>query len=222
MITERTLDIKGHRGEPVANQFFQQQTKTGLLAGSLAVVLPGFGYNADMPVLFYPTRIALSRGADLLRLNTTYNRQPEFNTLSDPEQLAWLDADARPALEAGLAQRPYREVILIGKSLGTMAMGGILERYPDLPGTRWLWLTPVLSDTRMCEQIIKRRPRSLFVIGTADHYYDEKILTRLVDATQGKLVCIPDANHSLEIPGSIRKSIRTLETVMSEVESFFL
>ncbi len=216
MFNETTLNIKGYRGEPVQNRFYQQEEKTG----ALAVILPGFGYHNDLPVLFYPWKIALNLGMDVLRLDTAYSQRADYGRSSLAERSAWLNADADAALGAALASRAYQRIILIGKSLGTRAMGHMLERGSSLPASDWIWLTPVLSDSALVTQVQRRHPRSLFAIGTADDFYDQGILNKLVDATSGKLVVIPGADHSLEVPGKIRESIEALEQVMTEIEEF--
>ncbi len=216
MYTESSLPVTGYQDKPVANRFFRQEDETR----SLAIVFPGYGYNSDMPLLYYPGQIALDRGMDLFNLETDYNRQPAFSRLSDPEQLTWLDADADAAFDAALAQRSYRQIIVIGKSLGTMAMGHLLERYPRLPALRWVWLTPILNDPRLVAQIQRNHPASLFAIGAKDHYYDETILQQLTKATQGKLIVVPGADHSLEITGTIHSTLLALDQVMTEIEKF--
>ncbi len=216
MYKETTLHAPGHHNEPVPNLLYRQEDETD----TLAVILPGFGYHADLPLLFYPGRIVMNHGMDLLRLETAYSRRPEFSRLPDRDQLAWLDADTDAILDAALAQRSYHQLILIGKSLGTMAMGHLLERYPNLPASRWVWLTPVLTDLRLVEQVQQQRPASLFAIGNADRYYNEGLLQILVDTTQGKPIVVEGGNHILEVPGGIHQSIQALDEVMTAVETF--
>jgi hypothetical protein len=216
MYRESQLLITGYKDVPVPNRFYRQESETH----SLAIILPGFGYNVDLPLLYYPGRIALSKTMDLLCLETEYNLHPTFSKLTDAEQLACLDADADAAFDAAVSQRAYQKIIFIGKSLGTMEMGHLLERYHTLPNSRWVWLTPVLTDPRLVEQIQKHHPISLFAMGTNDHYYDDSVLRALIKATQGKLITIQEANHSLEIPGNIRQSIQALNQVMTEIEAF--
>ncbi len=216
MTIERQLEITGYHGEAVPNLFYQQEAETD----GLALIFPGFGYNADLPVLYYPNLIAQQHNLDVLRLDTAYSRRPEFTRLGAAERLAWLDADASAALDAALAQRAYQRLLLIGKSIGTRAMGGLLQRYDQLPHSSWLWLTPVLTDPRLVEQIRLRQPRSLFVIGTADDFYQPGTLNELVQATDGGLVVIQQGDHSLEIPGQIQLSLQALVQVMSAVDEW--
>src|SRR5215210_1072785 len=68
MYSSTTLDIRGHRGDAVPNTFFAQDSETH----HLAVVFPGLGYTAHMPVLYYPRRLLLERGADVLLVEYDY------------------------------------------------------------------------------------------------------------------------------------------------------
>ena len=61
-----------------------------------------------------------------MRVEYAYNKHPNFHTLPEVERDRWLLADTTAAWRAGLGQRIYERVVLIGKSLGTLAMGHVL------------------------------------------------------------------------------------------------
>lgn len=139
MYSFTTLDINGYRGEPVPNTFLRQAEE----ARRLGIVLPGWGYSADRPVLYYPGLVLLDRGADLLRVEYQYVRRPEYLAAEAEERERWLVDDVTAALEAGLAQRAYDEVTLVGKSIGTLAMGHLVAADARLKGgARHLAHTP--------------------------------------------------------------------------------
>jgi hypothetical protein len=100
----RSLEIAGYRNEPIPNTFFQQEGG----ADQLAIVLPGVGYTCQMPLLYYPTRLLLSLGMDVLWVEYNYGRRPEYRALSDARQREWLFADVTAACQSALAQRPYQ------------------------------------------------------------------------------------------------------------------
>lgn len=216
MISFKSLSISDYRGEPLSNTFVRQDQA----AHQLAVVLPGMGYTAHMPVLYYPTSLLVNRGADVLRVEYDYYRKPAFGEASGAERGRWLFADATAALEAGLAQRSYEQIILVGKSLGTLAMGHLITTDARLAQALCVWLTPLVRNETLRQQIAQAKPRSLFVIGTADSHYDPACLTEVVEATKGQSVVIKGANHSLEIAGSISESLRALERVVQAVDAF--
>jgi hypothetical protein len=211
-----SLDISGYRDLPVPNTFTRQDQETQ----HLGVILPGYGYRATMPVLYYPERLLVTRGADVLRVEYGYDQQPGFPTLSDTERSRWFHADVAASCDAALAQRAYQRITLVGKSIGTRAMGHLLETDDRFRGAQCVWLTPLLRDARLCDQVIRWRPRSLFVIGTADSQYDSDLLGDLELATQGQGLVVEGANHSLEIEGDVVESLHALEQMVQAVDVF--
>ena len=218
MAAARTLEINGYQGAPVPHTFFQQEKESD----HLAVLLPGVGYSAHMPLLHYPLRLSLDLGADVLRLEYAYAARAEYGALPAQEQARWLFTDVTAACRAALTQRAYQQVTLVGKSLGTLAMGHLLTAEPDLSHAQAIWLTPLLWNELLRAQIQRARPRSLFAVGTADAHYHARYLAELKAATGGEAVVIEGANHSLEIAGDAMGSLRALEQIMRAVQAFLL
>jgi hypothetical protein len=216
MYQKKQLEIVGYHDEPVPNTFLQQEGE----AQHIAVVFPGMGYTCDMPLLYYATEPLLSRGADVLLVEYGYNRRGEFRSASDEEQTRWFIADVTAALRAALAQRPYTRVTLIGKSLGTLALGHLLATEQALENARAVWLTPLLRDERLRGQIRQWGGRSLFAIGSADPHYDTTLVDEVRGATGGEAVVVEGADHSIEFEGDLSRSLEALGTVMRAVEEF--
>jgi len=214
MYSSTTLDIRGHHGDAVPNTFFAQDSETH----HLAVVFPGLGYTAHMPVLYYPRRLLLERGADVLLVEYDYRGRADFRMPRDPDRDRWFFDDVAAACGTGLGQRPYSGVSLVGKSLGTLAMAYLLTEGTRLPQAQCIWLTPLLREDRLRAQIRQAECRSLFVIGTADGHYDPAYLEEVRLATGGESVTIPDADHSLEIEGDTIGSIRAVEQTVRAMQ----
>ncbi len=134
-----TLPIRGYRDEAVPNRFHRQDTETD----HLALVLPGFGYSCDMPLLYFTVSHLLDRGADVLQVEYDYGRQPDYRALDANARLRWLRADVAAAWQAAVAQRPYRRFTAVGKSLGTRALPELLAAEPRLQDAQTIWFTPV-------------------------------------------------------------------------------
>lgn len=218
MATETTLPIAGYRGDPVPNRFIRPR-------GAIdrrAVLLPGFGYTCDMPLFYYAENLLTERGWDVLRVEYAYSRNPEFRQASDAERERWLFADVEEAWRAGLAQRTYADVALIGKSLGTRAMGHLVTTDDSSNIARTVWLTPLLGQARLRGQIEQSTASSLFVIGTADPHYDPAVLERLVAATGGEAVVVDGADHGMDIPGDPVASVQGLERIVAALADFFV
>jgi pimeloyl-ACP methyl ester carboxylesterase len=210
-----SLDIKGYGGQPVPNTLFFQDRETR----HLAIVFPGFAYTADMPVLYYPGRLLVQRGADLLQVKYAYH-QPSLRAISSSERARRLGQDVAAACEAGLAQRTYEQITLLGKSIGTLAMGQLVTTDVRFRDARCIWLTPLLTSGELRAQIKQGKQRGLFVLGTDDRYYDPAHLAEVVEATNGQRVVIEGADHSLEIAGDVVQSLRAIERVMRAIEAF--
>jgi hypothetical protein len=216
MYSSTTIDIRGHRGQAVPNRFFAQDSETH----HLAVIFPGLGYTADMPVLYYPRRLLLERGADMLLVAYDYRRRQGFRMPRDPERDRWFFDDVAAACAAGLGQRSYSGVTLVGKSLGTRAMGYLLTEDARLSRARCMWLTPLLRDDRLRAEMSRARGHSLFVIGTADSHYDPAYLEEVRLASGGEGVVLQGADHSLEIEGDVVGSIRAVEQTVRVMQQF--
>ncbi len=210
-----SLPVFGYRELPVANTFIRQERATE----HLGIVLPGLGDSAGMPVCYYPGLVLRDLGADLLNVEYTYTRT-DFPSLSEEEQIGWLRADVGAAVQAGLAQRRYRRVTLVGKSIGTLAMAALFAARPALPVSECIWLTPVLRSATVREAIARGGQRSMLAIGAADSYYRPELIPDLERGLDRKALVIPNADHSLEIAGDPLASLKAMELLVQEIVSF--
>lgn len=205
------LDITGQDGQPIPNEFLQQPGT----ASELAVLFPGLRYTCDMPLLHYTTRLLLGRGADVLQMHTDYN-QPDFEAAAPLQRGQRIGADALAGLLAGQSQRPYTRLVLVGKSIGTLAMGFLLAG-GTAEQAATIWLTPLLHQPLLVQAACLCRGPALFAVGEADSTYDPQALDRIRQETGAAAVVLPGANHSLEVPGDLQQSIRHLGTVLEAI-----
>ncbi len=101
---------------------------------------------AQMPLMYYPGRLLLESGADVFLVGYNYSQRPDFQSAPVEERDLWLRTDAIAAYQAALAQRNYERVTLVGKSIGTRAIGHLLATEERLPSLRCVWLTPILRN----------------------------------------------------------------------------
>lgn len=214
MIQPVSLPIRGYQGRALPNAFLRQPSETD----HLGVLLPGYRHTADRADLYYTGRVLLEAGADLLRVDYDYPKT-DFPKRSEAEQGRWIASDVETACEAALSERDYTRITLVGKSLGTLGIAHLLgeERFR---AAACVWLTPLLNLGWLRERIQSARPRSLFVIGTADRYYDPEVLAQLEKATDGRSLVLEGLNHGLEDPNSVAKSLEALRAIISELAVF--
>ena len=216
MATSTTLMIQGYRDEPVSNRFLRPEGAID----HLALLLPGYGYTLDMPLFYYAEKLLLERGWDVLRVEYAYNTRSEFQTLPESERDRWLLTDTTAAWRAGLGHRTYERVVLIGKSLGTLAMGHLLTTGDQPPNVGAVWLTPLLDEEWLRQQIQQYGGPSLFVIGTADPHFEPVVLEKMQVATIGEAVVVRNADHGMDIPGNPIASVRAVERVVEALSRF--
>jgi hypothetical protein len=209
------LEIDGYKDQ-IPNSLFGENDSSE----HLGIVFPGVGYSSQMPALYYPTQVLLTLGADVLRLDHHYQR-PDFQTLPDAQKTRWLQADALVVLKAALAVKAYKRLTLVGKSIATFALARILPEIATLDHTDFVWLIPLLKRNGLKEVIAQHPHKALFIIGSDDQQYDAVILEQIRASTNGQVLLIEGAGHSLEITGDVAASVRIQERIVMALERFF-
>ncbi len=216
MFSTGSLKITGFREAPVQNTFFQNEKRTG----HVAVVFPGYGYRCFGPVIYYPTLVLLSLGADVLWVEYAYDREPGYQNLRSGDRREWLASDTRAAVDAVLRQRSYERITLVGKSLGTIAMGDILTEDTRLRSAGAIWLTPLLRNPDLRIQLEKLRNPSLFVAGSADSHYDAEFAARIMKKPESRFLLLEGADHGLEVRDDVIQSLQMLRRITEATLEF--
>lgn len=209
------LKIQGYQQKEVPNRFFRN---IGPAMG-LAVLLPGLRYSNDMPLLYYPARYFLNKGFDLLQVNADYAAD-QFSQSSPDRQIDWLEEDAQAAVQVGSGQRDYHHLVLVAKSIGTLALSMLLINQPELRSKITIWLTPLFRLPLVEQATQQLSGPALFVAGTGDSTYDPARLEYLQQNIQAEALIFPEANHSLEIPGDLPGSIHILQEMLRGLGEF--
>lgn len=210
------LDIKGYKDRDIMNSLLKQKSR----AGPLSIILPGLRYNVDMPILYYATGILLEAGHSVLGVDTRYSVNEEFMSVSSQERTNWMFKDAEAIYNSIQRLEGYNLSVIVGKSLGTILMSYMVQRYPDIQECKTLWLTPLLHHDMVVDQMIAHKGKSLVVIGTADSIYNDDKISRLVEEGKCEVLAIPRGNHSLDVPGGVLASMEQLTSVMGSFKDF--
>lgn len=211
-----SLPIRGLDGTPLTNTFFRQKEE----ASELAVFFPGRGYTCAMPVLYYPTRLMVQRGADALTIEYNASREAGFDQLDMEERLRRLGNDARNAVEVALTQRKYRRVVLFGKSLGSLVLAWLLVHELELLHATYVWLTPLVRVPFLREAVRRGKPLSLFIAGDADPLFDSDAMQDLMKQGDFHLLVLSGANHSLEIEGDLEATLKGMSLMLRTLDEF--
>lgn len=209
------LEIRGYQGRQVENRFFQQERSTQILS----VIYPGLRYSSDMPLLYYTTKLLTERGSDVLQLWADYT-SADYQSLPREQRAAWLYEDGGAAIRAGQKQRDYGDLILVGKSIGTLILAvlAINEGMPE--NSISIWLTPLLHLQYVVEAARQLPGQALFIGGGQDPSYTQESVAQLKELPNIMTITIEGANHSLEIPGDLPRSLKAMEEILQRIADF--
>ena len=203
----------------VPNTFFRQENN----ADHLALILPGLNYSCDMPLLYYSTQIMLEAGTDVLQVKYDYTKTRSGGSASTlKERFGDLQTDVTQIAHVALAQRDYKYLTVIGKSLGTLAIPHLLQADLPLRPQSCVYLTPILNELVPLRDLIQTCPRNLFVIGTGDRYFDPELISQLISPNADNFMIIDGVNHSLEFQGDTSHSLEVLDEVVRRMQNFLM
>lgn len=210
-----SLAITGHAQAAVPNRFLRQVGESE----HLAVLLPGLNYSCDHPLLYYTTSILLQHSFDVVQLWADYTAT-EFQSLSNQEQLRWLAEDATALLNAGLAQRNYRRLLLVGKSIGTLTLGALFSNSETFLEAHAIWFTPLTQYTVVVHGMARAHKKSLYVAGSGDRSFDTGPLRSAPFYASHQNLVIEDADHSLQIPNDLPRSLDVMKQIAAAVDAY--
>ncbi|MHA2397235.1 MAG: hypothetical protein ACXAC0_11075 [Candidatus Thorarchaeota archaeon] len=180
MVSRNQLTIKGYNGRSLKNTLFRHSTDTQ----KVAIIFPGLAYNSQMPLLHYTIETIIDSGLNVLTVDYDYSNNPEFLNQSQTVRSDWLIEDVEAALKVITDEENQEVVCLVGKSLGTLALGHLLETREDLRDAKTIWLTPLIKNPELLEQMLAYMKDAILVIGAKDPHYDSDIIDRLNATTQ--------------------------------------
>lgn len=168
------------------------------MADRRAVLIPGRGYDTRAPLFAYVGEALRRLGFDTREISWQVPRDLRVDRTAD-----WVRGQVSPTLSDDGAE------LLVGKSLGTFAAPLAADQ-----GRRAVWLTPVLNQPDVVDALGRATAPFLLVGGTADTLWDGEVARRLTP----HVLEVPDADHSMLVPGPLARSAEVLGQVCTAVE----
>lgn len=204
---EEYIEVRSYWVTTARNEYIHENDNN-----RLAVILPGLRYTNMAPLLYYSISIALESGYDTLAVEYGFQRgNGEFKP--DRDSIECLVKEAAEAVGKCLERKHYREILFIGKSIGTLVQITLKEEFNEYP-QRHIFLTPLPG----CVSVIKQT-ECLAAVGTKDRVFKTEHIAEISGLKNVKLVTIEGADHSME-KGNYEEDLRTLAEVCGNIYTF--
>ncbi|GAB95232.1 hypothetical protein BJY21_002671 [Kineosphaera limosa] len=165
----------------------------------VASLLPGRGYTPNAPLLHFTRRILRDHGWTV-REHWWSRGQAMSTSAAVGEAARFVEGAGDPLLH-----------LIVGKSLGTVAAPvAVATSAPAI------WFTPLFEEPVVRAALDETLEPTLLVGGSDDPTWNRQA----ADATRCQVHEVGGGDQALEIPGSVRDSLKALESVMRRVEDF--
>lgn len=174
----------------------------------LCVIFPGKRYSVNKPLLYYPLRLAMAKGYNLLILS--YGKFP-LNERSRHTMKHLI----KGVIEQVLAEEAQGEdLIFISKSVGTVFAAETAVAMAEDYSPRCVYLTPL-------NQMVESMAKTDFIAhsGSEDRLLDHNLAFKKLAEKNDRLKIIQGADHSLNTP-VVYESLRILEEVIDDIDGF--
>jgi len=192
----------------------QQSNKT-------ALILPGYAYPVDGPLLFYTKLLLVENDFDVITIDYHYNERDSFLKLDDKGKDEYFIKDQLYLADQLMAIIKTESFLLCGKSLGTTAIT-VMYDHPliqnRLYSTSYIWYTPAQAWEKLIRILKNEISPSFLVVGDSDPYYNKKNHSGLGKLPGYREMIIPGAGHMLEKETDMPGSINNIHNVINLLE----
>ena len=196
------IEVESPFGVTVRHRFHLHQPQSD----RLMIILPGRGYTVNHPVLSYIGQMAYENGYDVLPVQYGFQVSSDL----DLSQMPLLQQDVQLATEPVL-KRDYREVCVVGKSLGTPLAIDLTQSVPGAVVSQIL-LTPIGAAMQAASDI-----DTLAIIGTTDPLYAPELVN---DSESTTWRVFENLDHGLIDDNNWRYSLDCLKDIIAACEAF--
>lgn len=190
----------------------------------ICVLFPGIGYTTEMPLMYYPGKMTLGLGYELVRLK--YHDLPSGVKGNKEKMKMAFDIAFEQSVEQlkDVEWNKYEEILFIGKSIGTaiaakcgqeLGLNEVLDESITLNRViKYVYLTP-LEET----YLFTKSASGIAFHGNSDPWAETEVITKKSAENDIPLFIYENANHSLET-GDILIDIESARDVMDKILNF--
>ena len=190
----------------------------------ICVLFPGIGYTTEMPLMYYPGKMTLGLGYELVRLK--YHDLPSGVKENKEKMKMAFDIAFEQSMEQlkDVEWNKYEEILFIGKSIGTavaakcgqeLGLNEVLDESITLNRViKYVYLTP-LEET----YLFTKSASGIAFHGNSDPWAETEVITKKSAEKDIPLFIYENANHSLET-GDILIDIESARDVMDKILNF--
>ncbi len=182
----------------------------------LVVVLPGQRYGVEGPALHIPILALEEMGAETVVVE--YPPRPPGANETEWE-VAFRDSVATQVATLVDRAQPTR-VTFLAKSIGTVVLASLEVTSQMAAQVEAVWVTPIFGQEPVRAGAVAHGWRSLLIAGGADplHVPDHHETVR--EALAADSLVLPNADHSLEVPGDVLATVNGFRALAQAVLAF--
>ena len=188
-------------------------------SGRTAILLPGLDYDCGRPLLASMRRVFEALDATVWKIDLPYARRGTFEGVPRGKAIARIAADGGAIARWAMCAADGA-IWLVGKSIGTIAMGGALEAMPaDAPLAGLVWLTPSPWVLGAAGHAARGAERSIVVIGTRDDACRADLLGP-VETAGARVAVVDGVDHAFDHAAGAEASVAALDHVADLIARF--
>jgi hypothetical protein len=165
----------------------------------VAVLLPGVGYTAQAPLLYWCATLLAERGWHVQAVDWSVDDDARAHPLPFVERAVTDAFDASP---------PSPRRLVVAKSFGSFALP-----WARRVGLAGVWLTPLLTEEPVREALRGATGADLAIGGELDAFWRPDA----VAGTAARLQSVPGAGHALTLPGDWHGSLELQADILAAI-----
>jgi len=212
MVKEKYLKLTGNNDRVIHNTFWTQQENSS----KLAILFPGLRYPTEAPLFHFLKLHLLSNGWSVLSLEYRYNEIDSIQNFKESDCKDYILSEAKIIQKQLESQLDFDQYCFVGKSIGTSVLFTMLENNLTFVDKvcQFVWLTPAGLNKEISEYIIANKISSIYIIGDADPFFNEDIVSNIEKNITGYCLIVPKAGHLFNEGEDLMKTMDNTKEVI--------